>query len=239
MSRLFVVRHAQASFLEPNYDKLSPLGETQAGLLGEYWAAHGVTFDRACTGPCVRQKETARFVSEAYKKAKLKFPDLVEMAEFDEYQGEAVLKESLPQLLETDRIVRELYQAFQESRDDLGRRKSFQKLFELIVVRWVGGEIRLQDVEPWNDFCTRVNRGLTAFLNDGRRGERAVIFGSGGPLGLAVQRALDLSPPNTLRVSWMAQNSSFSEFLFSRDRFTLSTFNSYPHLDQPSLQTYR
>ena len=66
-----------------------------------------------------------------------------------------------------------------------------------------------------------------------------MIFVSGGPIGLAVGRALDLSPQNTLRISWMAQNSSFSEFLYSRDRFTLSTFNSFPHLDQPSLQTYR
>ena len=90
MSRLFVVRHAQASFLEPNYDKLSSLGETQARLLGEYWSAHGLTFDRARTGPCVRQKETARFVSEAYKRAELNFPDLVEMAEFGEYQAKAV-----------------------------------------------------------------------------------------------------------------------------------------------------
>jgi len=239
MSRLFVVRHAQASFLEPNYDKLSSLGETQARLLGEYWAGHGETFDRACTGPRVRQKETARFVGEAYKKAKLNFPDLVEMPEFDEYQGEAVLKESLPQLLKTDGTIRELYQAFQESRDDQARRKSFQKLFELIVCRWVDGEILLQDVEPWDDFRVRVNRGLTTFLNGGGRGERAVVFSSGGPIGLAVQRALDLSPQNTLRVSWMAQNCSFSEFLYSRDRFTLTTFNSFPHLDQQSLQSYR
>ena len=142
-----------------------PLGETQARLLGEYWAAHGVAFDRACTGPCVRQKETARFVSEAYKNANLDFPDLVEMPEFDEYQGEAVLKQSLPQLLKSDRIVRELYEAFQKSHDDQSRRKNFQKLFELIVVRWVDGKIRLQDVEPWDDFRARVNRGLTTLLN--------------------------------------------------------------------------
>jgi broad specificity phosphatase PhoE len=239
MGRLFVVRHAQASFLEPSYDKLSPLGETQARLLGEYWAGHEVTFDRACTGPCVRQKETARLVSEAYKNARLDFPEAVEMAEFDEYQGEAVLEQSLPQLLKTDRKIRELYDIFQESRDAQARRKSFQKLFEIIIGRWVEGEILLQAVESWPDFCARVNRGLTTFLNGSRPGERAVIFSSGGPIGLALQRALDLSPQNALRASWMAQNCSFSEFLYSRDRFTLSTFNSFPHLDEPSLQTYR
>jgi hypothetical protein len=34
MGVLYLVRHAQASFLEPNYDKLSTLGETQARVLG-------------------------------------------------------------------------------------------------------------------------------------------------------------------------------------------------------------
>jgi broad specificity phosphatase PhoE len=38
MGILFLVRHAQASFLEQNYDKLSALGEAQACHLGEYWA---------------------------------------------------------------------------------------------------------------------------------------------------------------------------------------------------------
>jgi broad specificity phosphatase PhoE len=37
MSVVYLVRHAHASFLELNYDKLSKLGEAQACLLGEYW----------------------------------------------------------------------------------------------------------------------------------------------------------------------------------------------------------
>jgi phosphohistidine phosphatase SixA len=51
---LFLVRHAQASFLSQNYDQLSARGETQARLLGEYWAKHNVAFDRVCSGPAVR-----------------------------------------------------------------------------------------------------------------------------------------------------------------------------------------
>lgn len=42
MGILYLVRHAQASFLEQDYDKLSKLGKTQARLLGEYWARRGV-----------------------------------------------------------------------------------------------------------------------------------------------------------------------------------------------------
>ncbi len=75
MGILFLVRHAQASFLEQNYDKLSKLGEAQAGLLGEYWARRNVVFDRACVGPCVRQKDTIKLVRDAHDKAGLKFPE--------------------------------------------------------------------------------------------------------------------------------------------------------------------
>jgi hypothetical protein len=38
---------------------------------------------------------------------------------------------------------------------------------------------------------------------------------------------------------WMSRNCSYSEFLFSGERFTLSAFNAFPHLDDPALLTYR
>ena len=60
MGRVFLVRHAQASFLEPDYDKLSATGEAQARVLGEYWARHKIVFDRVCTGPRVRHRETEK-----------------------------------------------------------------------------------------------------------------------------------------------------------------------------------
>ena len=55
MSRLFLIRHGQASFLEENYDKLSVLGEKQARLLGEYWAQQRVAVDQVYSGPRTRQ----------------------------------------------------------------------------------------------------------------------------------------------------------------------------------------
>jgi broad specificity phosphatase PhoE len=239
MSRLFLVRHAQASFLEQTYDKLSPLGEAQARLLGEFWSRHELVFDRVCSGPCVRQKDTATIVAAAYTKANLSFPHVLAMPEFDEYQGEAVLERSLSALLESDREISALHDAFQSSHDPQSRRRTFQKLFETVISKWVDGKIPSNSVEPWRDFSSRVDSGISAFLAAGAQSERVAIFTSGGPIGLAVQRALDLSSQNALRVSWMAQNCSFSEFLYSSDRFTLSSFNSIPHLDDPSLQTYR
>lgn len=239
MGRLFLVRHAQASFLSQNYDQLSALGETQARLLGEYWAQRNVIFDRACTGPAQRHGQTAQLVAEAYRKAARPFPSPAVVEEFHEFQGEAVLAQSLTQLLAHNDKIRELHKALQCSADDVTKRMNFQRLFEAVISMWVNEEISQPNVESWPQFCSRVNRGLSAFLAKSRKGEIAAIFTSGGPVSVGVQRALHLSAPDTLRVAWMTRNCSFSEFLFSRDRFTLSSFNAFPHLDDKSLLTYR
>jgi len=239
MGRLLFIRHAQASFLSQNYDKLSDLGEKQARLLGEYWAKRNTGFDRAWTGPCVRHKDTARLAREACVHVGLQFPEPVVVPEFDEYQGDEVLQRSLARLLESSDRIRELHEAFEKSDGSYEKFKTFQKMFEAVISMWVDGKISPDGVESWTEFSIRVNQGLTHILSACRQGERVVVFTSGGPIALAVQRALQLTSQNTLQVSWMSQNCSVSEFLFSKDRFTLSTFNSFSHLDNSSLQTYR
>jgi broad specificity phosphatase PhoE len=239
MGVLYLVRHAQASFLEPNYDKLSALGETQARVLGEYWAQRTITFDRVGVGPCARQKDTVRLVSAAYQEAGLTFPEPEILAEFDEYQGEAVLRGSLPELLAIDPGIRDLHTAFQSSITNAAKRVTFQKLFEAVIGDWVRGTIRLEGVETWLQFCARVNSGLDKFLASETRGERVAIFTSGGPIAVASQRALRLSPESTLQMTWMSRNSSWSEFLYNAERFTLSSFNIHEHIADPAMRTYR
>lgn len=239
MSRIYLVRHGQASFLEPDYDRLSPTGEIQARALGAYWVRRNQIFHRASSGPRHRQRRTAAIVAETYAAAELSFPEIGVMPEFDEYQFEEVVKQCLSQLLVTDPRVAGLYKSFEHATDAVEQRMTFQKMLELVMDKWVGGELSAPGVESWLDFCDRVNRGISRFLALGARGEQSVIFCSGGPIAVAAQRALNLQPKDTLRLSWMSRNCSFSEFLSSRDRFTLSSFNAFPHLDDPSLLTYR
>ena len=240
MGRLFLIRHAQASFLEENYDKLSTLGETQARRLGQHWAQQNIVFDGVCSGPRVRHKETAKIVGGVCRDAGIPFPEPVEIPEFDEYQAEAVLKQGLPRLVESNDEVRKLHQAFQNSSGS-DRLANFERMFEMLITKWVDGEVVLPAVESWPEFCARADRGLSQYMSANGHGKRLAIFGSAGLIGVAMQRALHLSPQDTLRTTWMVRNSSFSEFLFSNtdDRFSLSTFNSFPHLDEPSLMTYR
>jgi broad specificity phosphatase PhoE len=239
VSRVLFTRHAQASFLEANYDKLSPVGEAQARQLGDYWARRKLIFQRVCSGPRIRQKETARIVGEAYHKFGVSFPEPLVIHEFDEYQGEAVIEKSLPILLTNDGEVQKLYEAFQNSPDPRERHRNFQKLFEVVICKWVSGDLSVPGVETWPEFCSRVSSGISRFISQAGHGEQAVIFTSGGPIAVAMQRALHLSQQDTLGVTWMSRNCSYSEFILSGERFTLSSFNAFPHLDDPSMLTYR
>ena len=54
-----------------------------------------------------------------------------------------------------------------------------------------------------------------------------------------MQKALDLDTGATLKTAWMVANGAFTEFVFSPGRFTLHSFNAYPHLSDPNFLTYR
>ncbi len=244
MSHIILARHGQASLLERDYDKLCANGETQSRLLGEYWARRGVVFGSAYSGPRFRQRETARIVAEAYRRAGVDFPETVVMSEFDEYQAEAVLRECLPQLLKNAEI-KELRRAYEKSSEAAAsahsddRRKTFQRLFEAVISKWVAGEVTADGIESWHDFCLRVERGLAQVVRDTPPAASVVIFTSAGPIGAAMRRALHLSAEDTLQMTWMSRNASFTTFLASGERFTLSTFNAHPHLEGDGLLTYR
>ncbi|HTW57698.1 MAG TPA: histidine phosphatase family protein [Terriglobales bacterium] len=244
MSNIILVRHGQASFLDRdgNYDKLCANGEEQSRLLGEYWARRGLVFSGAYSGPRLRQRETARIVADAYRRAGVDFPETVVMSEFDEYQAEAALRECLPQLLQANLEIRELHRAYESSKEPNQSgdgRRTFQKLFEAVIRRWAAGEVRAKGVEPWHEFCSRVERGLVQVVRDTSSSGSAVIFTSAGAIGVAVRQALHLSADDTLQLTWMSRNASFSEFLASGERFTLSAFNAHPHLNGDRLLTYR
>jgi broad specificity phosphatase PhoE len=161
------------------------------------------------------------------------------MDELEEFAGNEVLKRALPQVMEVNSDVRNLHQRFLTSTNTRDRHKSFQKMFETITGMWVRGELDVPDIERWLEFSMRVNRTITLMLSDRASGSETVAFTSGGPIAVAVARALHTSTENTLRLAWVIRNASYSEFKFSKEMLTLCTFNTVPHLGDPSLLSYR
>ena len=232
-------------FWGPNMTSFARMAKHRPGYLGSIGRG-GAWFPAESTrARVVRQLETSRIVAEAYRRAGADFPEAVVMSEFDESQAQAVMRECLPQLLQVNAEIKELRRAYEESIEAArtaqcdGRREAFQRLFEAVISKWVAGEVTASGIESWNDFCSRVERGLAQVVRDTAPAATAVIFTSAGPIGAAMRRALHLSAEATLQLTWMSRNASFSSFLASGERFTLSTFNAHPHLDGDGLLTYR
>ncbi len=104
-----------------------------------------------------------RLVGEAYKRAGLPWPEPVVLPEFDEFQAEAVMERSLPELIESDSDIRRMHQAFKDSQTRPEQFKTFQQIFEVVIGRWADGKLPLEGIEPWADFSARVQRGLAKF----------------------------------------------------------------------------
>jgi broad specificity phosphatase PhoE len=231
LAHLILVRHGQATAFEADSDRLSPLGETQAHMLGEYWSRNGIVFNEAYSGSLVRQRSTAELARNDGVPAAEILPEL------NEYDAESMLRRLAPILAGRDAEFAKLAAANQG--DDLDRNRRFQKMFEALLARWVTGELEAPDVETWSSFRERVERGLRRVLRGEARGRRVVVFTSGGPIGVAVQVALGAPSRTALELNWRVRNSSLTEFLFSGDRLSLDSFNATPHLDDPALRTFR
>jgi broad specificity phosphatase PhoE len=176
---------------------------------------------------------------EQFAAAGIEWPTVESHADFDEYAAEAVLKTALPGLIERHEPIRRLQAAVEASGDRAETLRNFQRLYEVVIGQWVRGELPLDDVEPWSEFRSRVLRGLDRITAEAPRGSNVALFTSGGPVGIAVERALGTPQQATLQLAWMVQNGSVTELLFSTDRFTLSRYNVVDHLDEPALITYR
>jgi broad specificity phosphatase PhoE len=239
MSSLALVRHGQASFFSDNYDQLSPLGEQQARLLGQYWLKRGTRFDEVFTGPRVRQIETAALAGEAFARAGLPWPEPVVLPELDEHQVDRLIKLALAQIVEAHPRVGPLHAAYTAAESPRDKHRTFQLMFEQVVMLWVEGQIEAPGVESWRAFHERVASGLRRITNAPGRGRSVAAFTSVGAVTVGLQVALDCGDRKAFDLGWRLRNCSITDFLFSRDRLTMEGFNAYPHLDEPQLWTYR
>lgn len=204
MSKLVLVRHAQAMPFEKDSDRLSVTGEQQAIALGEFWKARNVRFDEVYSGALRRHTHTAELAG---------FSRFECRAEFNEYDASGILRSAAG-----DEPVKD--------------NRELQKLFEARMPLWMEGPLDAPGVETWKAFRERVERGLRGILKADCPSRRVLVFTSAGPIGVAVQTVVGAAEPMALELNWRIRNCSLTEFIFTRDRVSLDSFNATPHLDE-------
>jgi broad specificity phosphatase PhoE len=246
MGTLAMVRHAQASAFAENYDRLSTLGELQARLLGACWKRRGAKFDRVFCGPRVRQQRTAEIVSDGAG-----LPSPVSIDALDEMRVEPLFAEHMPEIYRRHGHLEVLGDAMVAARGNEAKARAFARLFGATLHLWLRGEVTADGVEPWPDFRLRVHKALDDVRFDGH-GKRVAVFTSAGPIALALQLATGLDDVRALDAAFRVRNSSISEFIFSTggpplpgtpdqatERFSISSFNETPHIEDAAQLTVR
>ncbi|OHD65388.1 MAG: hypothetical protein A2176_15655 [Spirochaetes bacterium RBG_13_51_14] len=236
MGTIFFIRHGQASFGKDNYDELSEIGVRQSLLLADYLVKTNRRFDAMYVGTLVRQLKTAEKLLELLRNNGKPVPELRRLEGLNEYPTEKIFPALAPYAVEASPSLQEHISRLMTDR------RSFQKVFEVIMSLWASGAYTVAGLLSWNDFTTGVNRSIDEIMKRDGTGKNVAVFTSGGSISVAVQRTLNLSNDGTMRVAEQIVNSSISRFKCTTDRIMLFTFNEYPHLERENderLITYR
>ena len=238
MSTLLLVRHGQASFLEPEYDRLSPLGEEQARRLGDHLVDERLRPTAWVTGPRERQRRTAELAAERLRDAGVPVPELVVLPELDEHQGGELLRAHLPRLASAHAPIADLARAFAKTEARSERGKIADKLLREALRLWASGDPSTAGIESFVAVRARAARALELVTAGDGHGRCVVAFTSGGLVGAAAAAVLRADDLAALDLGFVTRNAAFCEILFSGERRSLSQLNARPHLTRDQA-TYR
>jgi broad specificity phosphatase PhoE len=100
---------------------------------------------------------------------------------------------------------------------------------------FAAGRITAPDAESWAEFRARGQLILDVMQSSGKS-KRVLAFSSGGLTGMLVGCVLDLSDEKTIDLMMQIRNGSYTSFMYSPGRCSLTSFNSVPHL-RPAMWT--
>lgn len=226
MGTLYLIRHGQASYGEPDYDRLSPRGIEQALAVGR-WAA-GARLGALFAGPLRRQQQTAHYAIEGAGGA---LPSVQPLAELAEYPAFEMLQHMVPRLIAEDPRFEQLTSA--------PTPRLLDQAFQTILSRWSRDEWAADGVEPVATFVERIRTGMDRVLRAAGSGARLACVTSAGPIGVAVGLVFGTPAERMVRTSIVIRNASITELRFRSqgfdwqpDQLSLVTFNLTAHLPE-------
>lgn len=241
MSRLYLVRHGQASFFSDNYDLLSPMGEDQAAELARFWLKAGLRPTEVYHGTLQRQVRTAEVVGEVFKNAGVDWPDHDVLPGLNEYPADEMMDVLLPHLTTFDERIDKLNDAFQRAEESRERYVTFHRLLEAVMDEWINGGHDLDGLPPWHKFAGGVREALKSILSAKGSGREVAVFTSGGVIGVCVQTSMQSPDIKAAELNWRIHNGSVTTFTFSGGgaRLALDHFNDIQHFTRDELRTFR
>ena len=237
MSKLLLIRHAQASLLAADYDNLSEKGYAQSELLGEYLSSNSFQFDKIYMGTLRRHRQTFETVQAVYETNHLSLPSPIPLEELNEHRG----METMDQI---SGLLAEHYPTFRAWNQEMKTNptaKLKMKIVDTFLNIWAKDDFKFdfpEGVQRFSDFNATARRGLDKVLQGNEQGKNIAVFSSGGCIGAMLGKVLGMEDPvKVMGLNLVMVNAAMSEVLFSGNRISLKTFNHTPHLTEEMVTT--
>lgn len=223
-SRLWLVRHAQASFASADYDVLSTRGEQQAERLAAWLVAHPqLRFAHVVVGTLRRHAQTLAAIERAFAVNARPLPPIAQDTDWNEFDHDALIR-AYATLHPDDPAI-----AVARAGAD---RRAVHALLAAALHAWARGELDSWVPETWNAFGIRIARAR-ARLDAAPRG-KILVVSSAGTIARCAQAALGCDAARTVELNLALRNTAVSEFRDVNDDWRLHIWNMLPHLSAPA-----
>jgi broad specificity phosphatase PhoE len=232
MTTIYLIRHGQASFGAEDYDRLSPVGEQQARVLGEALSRRIAPQAEilAFAGDLRRHAQTAKGCLDVLQREHAAHVH----AGLNEFDHEDVIARHDARFAGRGALQRELA-------GEADPVAAFQRMFEQAIARWIGGAFDADYAESWPRFCARCWEALEHVVDRTPRGATALVFTSGGTITVLLQRLLGLDTAAVLRLNWRMANAGLTKLEVGKHGPRVVSINEHAHLEggEGRLLTFR
>ncbi|MFS1437047.1 histidine phosphatase family protein [Shewanella sp. 10N.286.48.A6] len=233
MSKIFLIRHGQASFHADDYDQLSDLGIEQAKLVGRYLANKTITPDLVITGSMLRHQQTAQHSLDTFGLADDALISLTEQdVGWNEYDHQNILGVYHPEFTSPSKMRAFLAQ----EPDPLA---AFQQHFFGAMQQWIQASATAKHndsgpyTESWAEFQQRVI-GVFERLTSEHHGKTILVYSSGGPISVIASLLLGLPLTQFVDINWSLVNGGVTKVVArGQDKqWSLSSLNEHDIFEQ-------
>ncbi len=219
---LILVRHGQASLGTADYDRLSEVGQRQAGYLADCLGdclGDGLAGAEVWHGSLKRQRQTAAAMAPGQ-------PSRVDPA-LNEYTVDALMKSAIAQAGPLGLTVPQ-QQAFA---DPVAYLATFLEWFPDVLAVWQSAELDCVHNGRWQDFHSRVLSPLPAWRATLAAGRQVVAVSSAGVISTLAASLLGKELAWQRRLNVSLHNASITELSLQPDgRWRLERVNWVDHL---------
>lgn len=231
MTTIYLIRHGQASFGAESYDKLSPNGELQAKLLGQYFNQILKEEPYVVAGSMQRHQQTANLaLAECFPETEIQTDSA-----WNEFNHQQVFAQYEPRFNEPHLLK-------QDVENEVNPRAYLAKIFEGAIERWTGGDYHHEYDESWPDFKSRVETALQNLCDElaKTKPRYAVVFTSGGVISVAAGKLLELNANRTFALNWAITNTSMTTLRLVGNEPQLLSLNEHHFIkaEDPQLLTW-